>query len=270
MSLTQEITELIKEFGKVFDNRTYASEMNCEVSTKDRHEKAPIKDKDKRLLIEGEHVDSSQRLYTYSSFLTFIHTQRIFANQFQASSITLQSVQDDFTKIKASKTKDWRFQVKVQKESSSIHFIQDLKSHSTNTSSKVTMHISRERVHIHKRSFQDWRNQDKVNTFRTINKQLWFIPWKPSYLENLQTTLYTHTKPHSLFKRTLRIILWFIFKKSKTQTNQVLQRQWESFENLFVIHQIVCTTGLINSRQNNTCFIPYNISLRGRMLEIQK
>lgn len=127
----------------------------------------------------------------------------MFENQFQDSSITLQSVQDDFIKIRASKTKDWRFQVKVQKEFSSIHFIQDLKSHSTNTSSKATMHISRGRVHIHKRSFQDWRNQDKVNTFRTINKQLWFIPWKPSYFENLQTTLYTLTKPYSLFKKNI-------------------------------------------------------------------
>ena len=26
---------------------------------------------------------------------------------------------------------------------------------------------------------------------------------KPSYLENLQTTLYTHTKPHSLFKKNI-------------------------------------------------------------------
>ena len=60
--------ELIKDFGKVFDNRTFASEMNWEFSTKDRYEKAPIKDKDRDYSLRGSmlilHKDHTHTVHS--------------------------------------------------------------------------------------------------------------------------------------------------------------------------------------------------------------
>ena len=72
---------------------------------------------------------------------------------------TLKSVQDDVTKIKASKDKRLKIQDKRRKASKRVFIKLKIFKSYNNTLPKATLHTSRGRVHISENSFQDFKEK---------------------------------------------------------------------------------------------------------------